>query len=740
MSGQVEGLHVQYSGDASGAVKAGQDAAKSVQQTAQAIGEAGEAAKKASATSALFGTTISKNVSQATGEIGKMRGAIGAVAGVFAGMPSSVMRVGQAIQAGFAAFAVGGPLAVGVAAIAAAVVGMMSLTQGAPALFEDIGRAALGIGPNMEEAQRRASTALDEISKKAQDTARELRNVAITMLALQVGRSPDIVTKEVEIEEAKQNFGRDRYASIAQGTTSEAQFVERAVLSTGGDANAVMQAVAIRRQEELLEKTKELHFKQYEEAQRQAANIAAMAKLDQDASKAKKDANKAWEQSIESLNADAYAPLDSIGLAGSVEHLVIPMSNLEGEVSAVDAAINSLHMREFVGELIEMEEATQQAMRVEKELAAARWAASKQQSENSTAGFQSMIGVTANAAPAIDAASLGTAIGSAAGLAMVPGVGQLIAGPMEFMGGMFERFATAADTPGPEAALAGGAAFAALFAPMGIAIGAVLAVALTPLTGGLSLLLAPVLALVGGMFALLPALFMAGTYTKAFSSFAMVAGHAMTMLLEPLGILWQQLWPVAGAMVQFAASMAPVVALLMALVPLSPIVDLMIWALTGLTKAFLMSMAFLGDAMEELFRIQHENTEGGNDDFRRWDRLQDTATDALKDLDKAPVTAETGFETFLDTYRQLTEENTKATEDNSKVIDETFNRNMRNMPLGDKMFQGMEFAAASPTIHIGELVLPGVSDARGFTDALQSMARNGTRAPNRGRGGTGRRN
>lgn len=123
-------VKVVYEGDAAGAVKAGNEAAASVQKAGKAAADAGAQAtagaagmqnlgagmKEATAKAGLFGSTVNESMKQTQGQVVKVAGSFNMLAGVMGG-GGTLGKAAMGLSATMGAFAVGGPIAVGIAGL-----------------------------------------------------------------------------------------------------------------------------------------------------------------------------------------------------------------------------------------------------------------------------------------------------------------------------------------------------------------------------------------------------------------------------------------------------------------------------------------------------------------------------------------------------------------------------------------------------------------------------------------------
>jgi hypothetical protein len=253
------------------------------------------------------------------------------------------------------------------------------------------------------------------------------------------------------------------------------------------------------------------------------------------------------------------------------------------------------------------------------------------------------------------------------------------------------------------------------------------------------LVLSLIIPVVGPLLAIIPLLtiglsslaamaFFASTGTQAFADMSIVVSRAVQTLIEPLGMFWVNLFPLAGAFLQVAEAVAPVIAAFGMLTSFGPVVEVAVGALTLFAGVIMLAIETLGDTMKGIYRLEHRTKPGGSDGFRRWDNIQDSARAArkkLEDVNAASGAAAFGAALLVEdeAAAKAADENTRAIERNTRAIE----RSEMNLQRGYKV-AGAEFAAAAPGTQRINLIMPPDVKA-----ALTRFMRNGSGAVGPGR-------
>jgi hypothetical protein len=571
--------------------------------------------------------------------------AVGAMSAMSAALSTTDSKVAQ--------------LATGLMGIAGAFVAGGPLLGGIALLGTLLGVVVSHFGGIESAAQKAAAAGAEAMARLRQEVDR----LAVRLLALQSGASVDVLTAQAGSDAAKAEAASAIAAvggagRFERGQADLAAGVARPDLDPAKMAAAQAAVDKFVTMQEILGKTKEVEAEQAKrsleswlERNRQADEaIRDQAALDAQARRDEAEANRllARLQVEEDLSKPDRVPFSGLGEV-SVEEL-----NAELGIT-----------KDVMGDVVYDLDAYNKKLQDQADAARAA-------TEAQRARFEGAAGIAGGAlmSGSMGLDTVGAALGMAAGGPMGAAVGSSIAGMAQEVGALVSGGVTKAF------GAKGGAVMDAAGAGASIAA-AGSASAMVPIIG-------PFLALAGVVAGVATFFFQLSTSTEAFANIQKVLGMALEVLIDPLGMLWSGLYPVAGAFLQIAFAVVPLLSVIMSLVPLEPIVWVLVEGIKLATLQILGIVAGFAGAAKGLILLLEEATGLNLPGDKALGRVEDAAVAAIRDVEA--ITVDSGLEAFYD-----------AINDNTDEL-RTFNDSLTNIPSG---YRVPYYDASDPGSHPG---------------------------------------
>ena len=566
--------------EAAAANAAVNNATKPVGTMAGSMKEVGQAGLKANAAMMALGGAAGG----ATGQVGKL----------VTGASNMAM-----------AFATGGPLLAGIAAFGVLVSVIMDKVQ--EKIDEQIEAAE-----RLETAYANAVKGAIDARNKAADALKSSKEELEVAAARAANPANSRIERELEINRQIKAVEEERAASMkvvdeyrrAFGDSPLAEHLQieldkhKAIVATSD--------VSLR----MLREDLKLQPKIAEQLERGAKAAEAKAKAEQAALEAAKLAKQLREEEFKT-DTDAKAAVREVfaGLGADIPALPADMfPAVSGDV------MNRLAGMERVEDPIVIDELGDAAKRAADEL---------KRSADASARFSEAIGSFAlgvggaMASGSMPSSSLiGAAIGTAAAGPIGTEIGSVLGGALDTIGSVIAEPLNrlmAASAGGAAFQDAGGQAIATVLA------GFIATVGINIIQGPLSLVLGPFNYLASVVIGLVMGLITLSTHTKQFADVAAVAGVAFEILIAPLGRLWSAFEPAIGTLLHVAEALAVIGGVLVAFLPIMPIVEMLAKALLGFAKIIMQVVFVLGGIVAQF-------------DFERGAAMRRTASQQMSEL------------------------------------------------------------------------------------------------------------
>jgi hypothetical protein len=543
------------------------------------------AAKKATSTVSIFGNVVNTSALKGGEQFGKLTAAVSAATSAVGEMPPELQRMAAAVQTGFGAFAMGGWGIVGLTAVVALVAkivsGMIDAAREAKAMAQAVRDA-------QAEKNKALVTEMNAIKSKTIEAANADR------VANMKANGDDAGAARVQAE-----FDTRHLMSKAQMSDSPLAMTEATRAVAAYTAQMVESAVDAAKLKEL-QKSQEKWLAAKEDAERKHAEAAKQA-----AEKAVAF-ETAWAEALAKAPGSAPISLAQVTRNASTQRLIASDAQARmADPFASGGNTTDLISRAMQGSLDKVREDTSavsdEMMKIvaqrdrEAEAARGAWVATKAYNEALTetearayaatkAFNDGLVGSLTSAAlgtasslvsgGGVDLAGIGTIIGTAAGGPLGAELGGILGDSISSITSAITGTVGKLVSNNPQAEALGAVM------PGIIALGAVL----PALIGGMAVigpLVGPLVGIAGPIAGVGLALLALSTTTAAFNDLSKVTNSIFGDLVAPLGAFWIATEPLAGATLQVVEAFVPLADALVALIPLTPVIDLLVAGLVG---------------------------------------------------------------------------------------------------------------------------------------------------------------